>query len=330
MERFYYRDSKGEYRHFIVSDKPLGKGGQAAVYDILYPARYTDCCLKVYHNGCKDTTRERLQYMIDHPPQVTRCEAFRICWPEGFVYNEQREVVGFFMPKAFEKSRDLYILCYYCKGKTISSRFKEHTEWHDKFERTEGSGIRNRLKMMANISQAFYQIHHTNQYVVLDIKPENILATATGKVSIVDTDSFQIADNDQILFPGAAATAEYCAPEFEWQYSQKRPFTKSNDCFSLSVVFYQILIGLHPYTGMQLLEPYNTDEFNNIASCINKHLFVYGSNKRYIKQLEPNPHLFFERLPRQLQLMFIKAFDAPNYRPSMEDWCKELFNILKG
>jgi hypothetical protein len=28
--------------------------------------------------------------------------------------------------------------------------------------------------------------------------------------------------------------------------------------------------------------------------------------------------------------MFIKAFDAPNYRPTMEDWCKELYNVLKG
>ncbi len=328
MERLYYLHN-AEYKHFIVDEKPLGKGGQATVYNVIYPSRLDDCCIKIYHNGCKEQTIERLKYMIAHPPAITRSAAFRICWPEGFVYNEQHEIVGFYMPKAFEQSRDLYILCYYCKGKTIASRFKGNPAWFDKFERTSGEGVRNRLKMMANISQAFYQIHKANDYVVLDVKPENILATATGKVSIVDTDSFQIADNQRIIFPGAAATPEYCAPEFESQYNQHRPFTKTNDCFSLAVVFYQILIGLHPYSGMQLLEPYDTDEYNNLAACINRHLFVYGSNKRYIKQLSPNPHMFFERLPRQLQLMFIKAFDAPNYRPTMEDWCKELYNILK-
>lgn len=327
MEKFYYIHNS-QFKHLLV-DKPLGKGGQAVVYNVVYPAALEDCCIKVYHNGCKESTIERLRYMIDHPPAITRSAAFRICWPEGFVYNENHEVVGFYMPKAFEHSRDLYILCYHSKGKSIASRFKNYPEWFDKFERTSGDGIRNRLKMMANIAQAFYQIHHTDNYVVLDIKPDNILATATGKVSIVDTDSFQIADSEHILFPGAAATPEYCAPEFEAQYEQKRPFTKTNDCFSLSVVFYQILIGLHPYSGMQLLAPYDTDQYNELAACIRKHLFLYGCNKRYIRQLSPNPHSFFERLPQQLRVMFIKAFDAPNYRPTMEDWCKELYNLLK-
>lgn len=69
--------------------------------------------------------------------------------------------------------------------------------------------------MIANISQAFYQIHQSGNYVALDIKPTNILATSTGKISIVDTDSFQIAEIDKILFPGAAATPEYCAPELK-------------------------------------------------------------------------------------------------------------------
>ena len=51
MERLYYLHN-AEYKHFIVDEKPLGKGGQATVYNVIYPARLDDCCIKIYHNGC--------------------------------------------------------------------------------------------------------------------------------------------------------------------------------------------------------------------------------------------------------------------------------------
>ena len=311
-----------------LADKPLGKGGQAYVYRILFPVSLESYCVKIYHNKCTNEIIERLQYMISHPPNVLHTSAFCICWPMGLVYDEDEEVVGFYMPMAFDKSRDLYILSYYTKGKAIADRFRTDVDWFGKYERNTSEGILNRLKMIANISQAFHQIHKSRNYVALDIKPTNILATSTGKISIVDTDSFQIAEIDKILFPGAAATPEYCAPEFEEQFAQKRPFTVSNDLFSLSVMFYQIIMGLHPFTGARLLPPYDTEEYSELKSVIHRSLFIYGCNKRYIEKLNPNPHAFFERMPKTLQLLFIRAFDAPNYRPTMEEWYKELVKII--
>lgn len=328
MEEKYFYEKDGVKKLLTLDQSVIGKGGQAMVYGILFPIGMADFCVKVYHKGCHTNLIERLKYMIHHPPAVIRSSNFRICWPQGLVYNGQGEVVGFYMPKAFPHSRDLYILSYYTKGKTISDRFKKDTEWFGKYERNTGEGILNRLKMMANISQAFYQLHRTRNYVMLDLKPQNILATSNGYVSIVDTDSFQIAEGNHILFNGAAVTPEYCAPEFDDQYEQGRPLTSSNDAFSLAVIFYQILVGLHPYTGVKLLPPYDTDEYSEIKAVIHRSLFLYGSNKRYIQMLQPNPHGFFERMPRSLQLMFIKSFDAPNYRPTMEDWCKELFKLI--
>lgn len=213
----------------VLNEKALGKGGQACVYKITLPVSLEGCCAKIYHKGCPEELVERLRYMISHPPQVLKTSAFRICWPMGLVYDKNRTVVGFYMPTAFPHSRDLYILSYYTKGKTIADRFKKDIEWFGKYERNTSVGVMNRLKMIANISQAFHQIHRSNNYVVLDIKPMNILATSTGKISIVDTDSFQIAETDKILFPGAAATPEYCAPEFDEQFIQNRPFTGSSD-----------------------------------------------------------------------------------------------------
>lgn len=327
MSEFYYQ-SDNQLRPLVVDDKPLGKGGQATVYRIIFPVNLEDFCVKIYHAECSSDLMERIRYMIDNPPSIVKTSAFRICWPIGLVYGKYKKMVGFYMPMAFSESRDLYILSYYAKGKTIADRFKKNPDWFGKYERNSEEGILNRLKMMANISQAFYQIHKSGNYVALDIKPQNILATSKGRISIVDTDSFQIVNDEKILFPGAAATPEYCAPEFDEQYQQGRPFTVSNDLFSLSVMFYQFLIGTHPFTGIKLLPPYDTEEYSELKPVIHRSLFLYGCNKRYIETLQPNPHAFFERIPRSLQLMFIKAFDAPNYRPSMEDWCKELFRII--
>lgn len=328
MSEFYYQSDSHQLNPLVVEDKPLGKGGQATVYRIIFPIKLEDFCIKIYHTECTSDLMDRIRYMIDNPPNTTQTSAFRICWPTGFVFDKSKKIVGFYMPMAFPESRDLYILSYYAKGKTIADRFKKNQDWFGKYERNSEEGILNRLKMMANISQAFYQIHKSGNYVALDVKPQNILATSKGKISIVDTDSFQIADDEHILFPGAAATPEYCAPEFDEQYQQRRPFTVSNDLFSLSVMFYQFLIGTHPFTGVKLLPPYDTEEYSELKPVIRRSLFLYGCNKRYIEALNPNPHAFFERIPRSLQLMFIKAFDAPNYRPSMEDWCKELFRII--
>lgn len=324
----YFYLSGTQLKPLVVEDKPLGKGGQASVYRIVFPVTLGDYCIKIHHKGCSAELIERISYMIANPPDVIKTSSFKICWPTGFVYNCNKEIVGFYMPMAFEGSRDLYILSYYSKGKCIADRFKKDTGWFGKYERNTAEGMLNRLKMIANISQAFYHIHKSNRYVVLDVKPMNILATSNGRISIVDTDSFQIADDDKVMFPGTAATPEYCAPEFDEQYDQKRPFTVSNDLFSLSVMYYQFIMGLHPFTGTMLLPPYDTEEFSELKQVIHRSLFLYGCNKRYVKALEPNPHSFFERMPRTLQLMFIRAFDAPNYRPTMEEWCRELFKII--
>ncbi|MCM1140262.1 MAG: hypothetical protein NC453_16975 [Muribaculum sp.] len=329
MEKFHIKRNAPLYLQ--LEDKPLGdEGAQGAVYKVVSPSQMSSCCVKIYHKECDNDKVRRLTYMIQNPPSATDTSSFRICWPTDIVYDDRGKARGFMMPLAFPKSRDLYILSYYSKMRTISQRFKKDTDWHGKYERSTGTGILNRLKMLANISLAFYHIHSMNRYVVLDIKPVNILATSSGLISVVDTDSFQIAEKDNLLFPGAAATPEYCAPEFDEQNRLGKPFTVTNDLFSIAVLFYQIIMGLHPFTGIKLLPPYDTDEYSELKPKIQRSLYIYGINKRYIEPLDPNPHAFFERMPRSLQKMFIRAFDAPNYRPTMEEWCKELHKLISS
>lgn len=64
--------------------------------------------------------------------------------------------------------------------------------------------------MLHNWALATEIIHNSGKYIIVDLKPENVLATADGKISVVDTDSFQIIDGSK-KFPGPVATPEYFA-----------------------------------------------------------------------------------------------------------------------
>lgn len=269
--------------------------------------------------------------MVTHPPQNIRDTSFRICWPVALAYNTNREFVGYMMPLAFPKGHDLTILSVY-RNKPLSQlkRFKNKVEWHDKYELDTRDGIMNRVKMLCNIAIALHSIHSTGRYVLVDLKPENIDATGTGKVSIMDADSIQISENGRILHPATAFTPEYFAPEGKRLKDKGLPFTLQCDYFAAAVCFYQILTGTHPYSGTVLKSPY--DNCTEIADCIANGLFAFGEKQSYISlptgfNLQQN----FYNLPSTVQNLFKRAFGSDaSKRPTMEDWGRTFHEIITG
>jgi len=90
------------------------------------------------------------------------------------------------------------------------------------------------------------QVLHTEKIILGDINPQNILINKqSGKTYLVDIDSAQIGE-----FKSKALKEEYCShevinlgpsPNKEWLYS------KRSDIFSLSVVCFEFIIGVHPF-----------------------------------------------------------------------------------
>lgn len=305
-----------------LSDKVLGKGGQGSVYKITTQG-YENYCVKIYKSAdSASKSFDRITYMIQNPPDnIMGNSAFRICWPVAFAYDSDKKFIGYIMPLAFPNSRDLKILeIYNPKPIAQQSRYKKYPEWHNKYELNDTVGIQNRMKMLCNWAIAIHCIHETQKYVIIDLKPENVMATATGKISIIDTDSFQISENNRILFSGPAYTAAYFPPEGKLHKQQNAAFPRTCDYFAAAVVFYKILTGVHPYGGTNLLPPYDTLETEE--ECIREGLFAYGNKKQYIKfptglNLQNN----FKNLPLLVQQLFIRAFDSDiNQRPTMEEW----------
>lgn len=104
--------------------------------------------------------------------------------------------------------------------------------------------------ILQQISEAIHYIHGKH-IIHRDLKPSNIMLVTRGD----DTNFVKLLDfglaktsrpaketqTEQVL-----GTIEYMSPE---QYRGDKPLTSASDIFSLGIIFYETLTGIHPFTG---------------------------------------------------------------------------------
>lgn len=300
---------------------PLGDGGgEGIVYKILSPSKYRNYCIKVYFTNKRAEKKKKIEYLIKNRT-MTPGSMYQICWPTNMVYDGS-EFCGHMMLLAYPNSYNLLKIkpSNFDKKKNIPQVLK------DKYTRSTLDGLINRTKLCVNIAIAIHEVHKTGKYVLVDLKPDNILFTADGKVSLVDFDSVQIKDG-RIRFSSTVGTAEYVPPE---QYIGTADVMKNVewDYFSYAVLIYEILFGVHPFNGY-FEGPYS--QISDLADKIKKGLFVHGKNKRYLAVLpEKHPHQMFDALwPSSIQKLFIQTFEVghnyPQQRVSIEEFAQTLY-----
>lgn len=146
---------------------------------------------------------------------------------------------------------------------------EEGTELFLVMEYVEGSNLRERLNRAVSIPE-FLAIGtqclealgaaHGKGIVHSDIKPENIMLTPDGEVKILDFGvARRIATGDDTSEPDAptrsvatdanfrGGTLAYMAPEV----LLRNPSDGRVDIFALGVVFYEMLVGRHPFRAQQ-------------------------------------------------------------------------------
>lgn len=323
---------EGAFVVIQTKDTMISCGGQGTIYGIQSPSRFTDYCIKVYNDDIDASAfKAKLEYMVAHKPQDIELNKVRICWPLALVYTSTGVFVGYLMRLAFQGSRDLKILEVYTIGKTIAQKYPSYPEWHNKFEINNKQGYVNRLKMLHNWALALEIIHSSGKYVLVDVKPENVLATPSGRISIVDTDSIQIVDHGN-TFRGPVATPAFFSKHSRETESQGKLHSTYCDVFAFAVSCYKILTGTHPYSGFKLKPPYDTDEFCDISSHIEAELFAFGKKSEYIELLKDNNlHERFLRLPKDFQHLFAQTFlTSSGIAPSMTVWRSHLSSLIKG
>jgi len=313
-----FRNGKGE--KVEVESSSFAKGGEGEVYRINTP-KYADCCAKVYHKSyCTSGREQKIQYMINKSPQVYDRYPYMLCWPTEMLYDNVG-FRGFIMPLAFEGSIELYDLCSYSKTKNMG------VEWSEKYDRKKQS-ITDRLKLCVNLSIAVHSVHALESYVFVDLKPKNILVSLDGKVSVIDCDSVQITEDHNVQFCANVATAEYSPPESEKLTPAANEINKSWDYFSLGVIIYEILFGIHPYAATF------TGKYEKCISLDEKiahGLYVYGNKKNYLRKL-PEPHKTHDKTPKAIRDYFYRTFEIgnsiPNKRTSAQEWGMMLTKVI--
>lgn len=306
-----------------LEERPLAApGGEGSVHRVMYSSTYPNHCAKIYHVQKRNLARkQKIEFMVKNKPPMLSTANYIICFPLEMIYDYRKNFIGFIMPLAFQESEKLYELT------TTKIAPRLNLYW-SKFERTTKSGIEKRLKVCVNIARAIHDIHQTKKYVIVDYKPQNILITKEGKISITDVDSFQISYNSSVLHYSEVSTPEYAPPESIRINPSKTFIPESWDRFSLAVSFYEILFGIHPYTSTC------DGQYGNVTTIgekIQKGLFVHGSKKIYLTVV-PQIHNNFLNLPLSVRSLFIKAFEDghtnPDNRPTAESWGQTIYQEL--
>lgn len=298
----------------------IAKGGEGIVFNI---DNDSDNCVKIYRDSVNTPEREdKLKYMVSNPPPEIHGENHKICWPKDIIYKDGK-FVGFLMTKSFDNSLLPYHLCQ----PEISKKLD--TQWHSTYDRGTQRGIVSRLKLCVNITAAVNRIHSINKYVIVDLKPQNLLITYSGKVSIIDMDSIQIAEDNKVLFNAPVSTPEYTPPEAITIVSKKRIISKDWDVFSLGVLVYEMLFGIHPFVGSA--NPPN-DNLNTIQEKIKINL-THVVNGEQAFNILPKPHKLFYSFPSDFKNILKKIFgpyiEGESKRPDLEILGGVLFNTIK-
>ena len=188
-----------------VADTPFASGGEGDLFTILEPARYRPFVFKALHDDKRPSEKQpKLHYLVQHPPRMASYGGpLPVVWPDSLVFDGAT-FVGFMMPKA--EGIILEKLCLLTLPSDLGA------EWQ-KFGHTHPNALQNRVKLCANMAVALFQIHENGHYTIVDLKPQNVLVQSDGHISIIDVDSFQVHESNQILFHAQVMTPDYTPPE---------------------------------------------------------------------------------------------------------------------
>jgi serine/threonine protein kinase len=312
----YTKDSKEQIQ---ISDKAFASGGEGAIYAIASPRNYSHLVAKIYYPEKRTEEREaKMHYLMQHPPiTFQKGQPPSIGWVQDVIYKEQR-FLGILLIKI--KGEKLTKL-------TLAKLPRRAAKSWQRFAFQDPNSVKLRLRTCFNLAVVIYQIHEKGRYVLVDLKPDNILMQPNGLLAVVDMDSVEVIEDGKAIFAAPVATPEYTPPEH--YIGDRTVIEETWDRFSLGVIFYQLLLGLHPFAAMSH-PPY--DNLVSIHDKIQQHLYVHNTHKKDLFKVVPPPHQRFHQLPSEIQELFqncfVKGTENPFLRPSALDWCTALADFL--
>ena len=316
--------------------KQIISGGEGYIFEVQgHPSRL----IKIYKEKdaqgnpiVTSALTEKLEYMKNNPPSSLVSQSV-LAWPLETIY-EGGKLIGFIMPK----------LAFDSNMKDICS-FK-HPISDDTQAVEDFPSVKSRILIAINLVSTVHELHRfgKNGYVIGDFNHENIgINRQTGRICVVDCDSFHIVDDYGKTFRTKYVMPGYLAPEIiDHCYEERakgRPhlvsevaletFTKESDLFCLAKHIFKLLMnGTDPFTGVlentvgSAASPFQGNE------AIERNAYVFKSGY-YAKA---KFCLTANEIPNDLIELFKRAFidghTDRHARPSTGEWHNALENYL--
>jgi serine/threonine protein kinase len=318
---------------------PIATGGQGEIYRISTGPHYLKGhVLKLYSSREKAArAAARIEHLVANPPDNLWVpdpsrggRVALLAWPITCLKDVSGSFVGFAMP---EVTKAITLREIVSLGPRLT---RYHPKW-SRFSINSPECYQRRLGLAQNIAAALHQIHLTDRYVVVDLKPENLLVRHIGFICLVDVDSAQVSHRGTLLFPGAAATPEYMPQEGHALIAAggdplRVQQSKEWDLFSYAVIVYELLLGIHPFLG-PCRHPAGGNDLTAPEEKILLGLFANGRGKHYFTNLAP-PHGEYSKLAPSIRSLFERCFDHghrnPRGRPTADEWCRVIHSELKA
>ncbi len=305
----------------VLEDKPFSSGGAGEVFRAHDSAGAVYCVKKLLKP--KPGEFDKIRHMADNPPKVVKAGWGQLCWPLDLVVDRaiNGTTLGYVMPMARPGSVEL--------SNVTNLRWpgKNPPPLAQKLDRSTAQGLARRMYAACNITAAVHEIHKLG-CVFVDLKPQNILIAPDGSISMVDLDSLQIKAGTRV-FHGPLGSPEYMPSEsYRMNFGTMPVIDPSWDRFSLAVIIYEILLGIHPFTATAKATVIGCE---TIEDSIRFKMYVHGNNRGNLESIPP-PHDGITALPKELADLFKKTFDAvnPSQRPATHEWGETLKNAATG
>ncbi len=301
----------------LIDDVPFARGGEGSLHAFADgPDR---CVVKRYaRTSLSDTRRQRVHWLIGHPPQRVDTQLaprsqLAMAWPQAEVTLPNGDFIGITIPRVRGAVRLSELTAH---PRTVSTRLG--IRWQP-WELSSSMALRLRMLVARRIAQLVSALHATRRYVVVDLKPDNVLVNARGDVVLVDCDSVQVVHAGHMQFAARTRTDEYTPPEgfdsaYQMAWDAGRPVAPSWDDFSLAVIAYQLLVGIHPF-AVRGRDPATGEPIDSIAEAIRARLFAHGRARGSLAS-RPAQHDAFDALPAELRTAFFRTLDTGAHDPS--------------
>ena len=157
-------------------------------------------------------------------------------------------------------------------------------------------------KIAKQLVQALHYLH-SNRVIHRDMKPQNILVGAHGRVKLCDFGFARAMSSNTVVLTSIKGTPLYMAPELV----KEQPYDLTVDLWSLGVILYELLVGQPPFYT------------NSIYSLINH---IVKDPVEYPPDISPDLRSFLQGLlrkdPRQ-RLSWPELLRHPFVRETEED-----------